>query len=108
MAFKLVKRNKLRVAIKGALAGEDGKPVNFSFVLLCTRLTQSEIDDAMKNKEESVTTFVQRVTTGWEDVLDEAGAPIPFDEENLAAVLAGMPVVCYQLYLKEVGAVVKN
>lgn len=110
MAFKLVKRNKLRVPVKGAFAGEDGKPVNFSFVLLCTRLTQTEIDDAIKNKEESVTAFVQRVITGWEDVLDESGAPVPFDEENLAAVLdqAGMPVVCYQLYLKEVGAVVKN
>jgi hypothetical protein len=110
MALKLVKRNKLRVPVKGTIAGEDGKPVSFSFVLLCTRLTQTEIDDAIKNKDESVKDFVERVVTGWEDVLDESGAPMPFNDDNLAAVLdqAGMPVVCYQLYLKEVGAVVKN
>jgi hypothetical protein len=110
MALKLVKRNKLRVPVKGTFAGEDGKPVNFSFVLLCIRLTQSEIDEALKNRDESVTDFVKRLVTGWEDVLDEAGVPVEFDDENLAAMLdqAGMPVVCYQLYLKEVGAVVKN
>lgn len=110
MAFKLVKRNKLRVPVKGALAGEDGKPVNFSFVLLCTRLTQTEIDDAIKNKDESVKEFVERVITGWEDVLDEEGTVIPFTDDSLAAVLdqAGLPVVCYQSYLKEVGATAKN
>lgn len=110
MAFKLVKRNKLRVPVKGVIAGEDGKPVNFSFMLLCARLTQTEIEDAMKDKEESVRDFVQRVTTGWEDVLDDSGAVMPFDSDNLSAVLdqAGMPVVCYQSYLKEVGATAKN
>lgn len=110
MALKLVKRNKLRVPVKGTIAGEDGKPVNFSFVLLCTRLTQTEIEDAMKDKDETVKDFVQRVTTGWEDVLDDSGAVMPFGGDNLAAVLdeAGMPVVCYQAYLKEAGATAKN
>lgn len=110
MAFKLVKRNKLRVPVKGSIAGEDGKPVNFSFFLLCERLTQSEIDEAIQDKKETVTDFVKRVTQGWEDVQDEAGAAMSFEPANLVAVLeqAGMPVVCYQAYLKEVGAVAKN
>jgi hypothetical protein len=110
MAFKLVKRNKLRVPIKGVFAGEDGKPVNFSFVLLCNRLTQTEIEETIENKDESIKDFVQRVVTGWEDVLEENGAPMPFDSESLADVLdqPGMPVVCYQRYLKEIGAVAKN
>jgi hypothetical protein len=110
MAFKLVIRKKLRVPVKGTLNGEDGKPVSFSFVLLCDRLTQTEIDEAIKNKDESVKDFVHRVTTGWEDVLDEGGNSIPFDADSLTAVLdqAGMPMVCYQSYLKEVGATVKN
>jgi hypothetical protein len=110
MAFKLVKRNKLRVPVKGTIAGEDGKPVNFSFVLLCDRLSQTEIDEAIKNKDETVKDFVQRVTNGWEDVLDANGDSIPFDEDNLAAVLdqAGLPAVCYHAYLKEVGATAKN
>jgi hypothetical protein len=111
MALRLVKRNKLRVPVKGTLKGEDGKPVNFDFVLLCDRLTQEEIDEAIKDKEESVKDFVQRVTTGWEDVLDESGQPMSFSADNLkneVLQIAGMPVVCYQTYLKEIGAVVKN
>jgi hypothetical protein len=110
MAYKLVKRNKLRVPVKGTFADEDGKPVNFSYVLFCLRLTQTEIEEAIGNSDESVTKFVKRVVTGWEDVIDELGAPLPFDDVNLANVLEqpGMPVVCYQRYLKEIGAVAKN
>lgn len=110
MALKLVIRKKLRVPVKGTLKDEDGKPVNFEFVLICDRLSQTEIDEAIKNKDESVKAFVERVVTGWEAVLNEDGQPLPFDAENLAAVLdqAGMPVVCYQSYLKEAAAVVKN
>jgi len=110
MAFKLVVRKKLRVPVKGTLKDESGKPVSFDFTLLCERLSQDEIDKAIKDKDESVNDFVKRVTQGWEDVLDEAGQPLAFDADSLAAVLnqAGMPVVCYQSYIKEVGAVVKN
>lgn len=110
MSFKLVKRNKLRVPVKGTFAGEDGKPVAFSFVLLCTRLTQTEIQAALADKDENVIDFLQRVVTGWEDVLDETNAPMTFDVDNLALVMdqAGLPIVCYQHYLKEVGAVAKN
>lgn len=110
MALKLVIRKKLRVPVKGTLKDEDGKPVNFDFVLICDRLKQAEIDDALKNKDETVKAFVQRVVTGWESVITEEGQPLPFDADSLDAVLdqAGMPVVCYQSYLKEVAAVVKN
>ncbi|MFC5548200.1 hypothetical protein [Massilia aerilata] len=110
MAFKLVVRKKLRVPVKGTLKDEDGKPVNFDFTLLCDRLSQEEIESAIKNSDEPVREFVQRVTHGWEAVLDENGQPLPFEADNLNAVLAqaGMAVVCYQSYLKEVGAVVKN
>lgn len=110
MALKLVVRNKLRVPVKGTIADENGKPVPFSFVLLCTRLNQTEVDETLKNKDESVVDFFQRVTNGWEDVLDANSQPMAFDADNLAAVLeqAGLPGVCFQAYLKEVGAAAKN
>ena len=110
MAFKLVKRNKLRVQVKGTFKDEEGKPVNFDFTLLCRRLSQAEIETAIKNSDEPVKEFVQRVTEDWEGVLGEDGQPLSFEASNLDAVLdqAGMAVVCYQSYLKEVGAVVKN
>lgn len=110
MSFKLVTRNKLRVQVKGTMAGEDGKQVPFSFVLLCTRLTQTEIKETIENKDETVDDFVKRIVIGWEDVLDEDGAPMEFNEMNLAAVMEqpGLSTVCYQRYLKEIGAVAKN
>lgn len=110
MAFKLVKRDKLPVPVKGSIKGEDGKPVPFDFTLHCIRLSQDEINAALKDKDESVTAFVQRIATGWQGVLDEHGEPLPFTEDSLAEVLAnpGMAAVCSQAYLNNVGAVAKN
>ena len=110
MAFKLVVRNKLRVLVKGSIADEKGKQVPFSFALLCKRLSQTQIQEAQENKGDLVVDFIERVTEGWEDVLDDAGQPLPFDEDNFAAVMdqAGLPGVCFQAYMKEVGATAKN
>lgn len=110
MAFKLVKRDKLPVPVKGTIRGEDGKPVPFDFNLHCIRLTQEQITAALKDKDEPVTAFVQRIATGWDGVLDEHGEQLPFTGENLAEVLAnpGMASVCSQAYLNNVGAVAKN
>lgn len=110
MALKLIIRNKLRVPVKGSIADENGKQVPFSFLLLCTRLKQTEIEAAMADKNAPVLDFVRDVTNGWEDVLDEAGQPMAFDADNFNMVMdqAGLPGVCFQAYLKEVGAVAKN
>lgn len=110
MALKLIVRNKLRVPVKGSIADEDGRQVPFSFVLLCDRMSQSQIEETLKNKDEPVTDFIQRVTKGWEDVIDATGQPMAFDDDNFAAVMdqAGLPGVCFQSYMKEVGAVAKN
>lgn len=110
MSFKLVVRNKLRVPVKGAINGEDGKPIKFDFVLICDRLKQSQIDAALADKDSSVPDFVRSVATGWEGVLADDGSALEFDEENLSSVLenAGLPAVCFSAYLKEVGATAKN
>lgn len=111
MAFKLVKRNKLPVLIKGELMGEDGKMVQFSFTLHCKRLTQGECDDELKDRDGSVKAFLLKVAEGWDGMLDESGVAIAFSEEAFGEVLndtAGLHSVCYQAYLKAVGAVAKN
>lgn len=110
MALKLVKRNKLPVPVKGVIPGEDGKPVRFDFTLHCIRLNQDEISAALKDKDESVIAFVQRIATGWDGVEDEQGGRLEFNEDSLAAVLAtpGMASVCSQAYLSNIGAVAKN
>lgn len=110
MALIVVVRKKLRVPVKGTMKDENGKPAPFDFTLVCDRLTQTEIEEAIGDKAETVKEFVKRVTTDWEDVRAESKELIPFSVDSLASVLdmAGMPVVCYQSYLKEVGAIAKN
>jgi hypothetical protein len=110
MSFKLIVRNKLRVQVKGTINDENGKPVPFSFALLCDRLPQSQIDAALKNKDESVVDFLKPITQGWEDMLDATGQPLPFSAEKFDEVMeeAGVPAVCFQAYLKAVGATAKN
>jgi len=110
MAFILKKLNKLPVKVKGALPGEDGKPVDFDFTLHCKRLTQIEIDTVMKDKKGEVTGFVQKVAEGWDDMLDADGGAISFSGERLNDLLAnaGLPVLIMHSYLEQVSATAKN
>lgn len=110
MAFKLIKRNKLPVRVKGTLPGDDGKPVDFDFILHCKRLNQQEIDSVMSDKKGEVKDFVRNVAEGWERVLDADDAPAVFAVAQLDELLdnAGLPMLILQCYLKQVAAVAKN
>lgn len=110
MAFVLKKLNKLPVRVKGTLPGEDGKPMNFDFTLHCKRLSQDEIDAVIADKESTLQDFVRNVAEGWDDVLGDDKQPISFGQESLDGMLgnAGLPTLCFQAYLKQIGAVAKN
>ncbi len=110
MAFVLKKLNKLPVRVKGVLPGEDGKPVDFDFTLHCKRLTQEEVEAEQSDKNGSVKDFLHRVAEGWEHVKDESGAAMIFSPEGLAGLLsnAGMPLLCFTSYMKQIAATAKN
>lgn len=110
MAFVLKKLNKLPVRVKGTLPGEDGKPVHFDFSLHCKRLSQDEIDAVIADKDSSLQDFVRSVAEGWDGVVQEDGQSVQFDQDGLDGMLAyaGMPTLCFQSYLKQIGAVAKN
>lgn len=110
MALKLVVRNKLRVTVDGSINDENGRPVKFSFVLLCKRLSQTEIDAVIEEKKKALSDFLMEVCDGWEDVLDADGVRLDFNPANFAAVLEqpAMRALCFAAYLKEVGATAKN
>lgn len=110
MAFILKKRNKLAVKIKGTLPDEDGKQIDFDFVLHCKRLTQGEIDVFMKDQKGKVAALVKDVAEGWGLVLDEAGNAVPFSGEQLDAQLEnpGLPMLILQSYMEQVSATAKN
>lgn len=110
MAFVLKKLNKLPVRVKGTLPGEDGKPVEFDFKLHCKRLTQEEVEAEHSDTDGSVKDFLRRVTEGWESVKDESGAAVIFSAEGLDDLLnnAGMPLLCFTSYMKQIAATAKN
>lgn len=110
MAYVLKKLNKLPVRVKGTLPGEDGKPIEFDFTLHCKRLTQDEIEAEQTNKDGSVKEFLRGVTEGWADVKDESGAATTFSLEGLNDMLAvaGMPMLCFTSYMKQIAATAKN
>lgn len=110
MAIVLKKLNKLPVRVKGTLPGEDGKPIDFDFTLHCKRLTQDEFEAEHADKETGVKDFLRRVTEGWEHVKDESGAAVIFSLDGLNDLLntAGMPLVCFTSYMKQISATAKN
>lgn len=110
MPFVLKKMNKLPVRVKGTLPGEDGKPVHFDFTLHCKRLSQDEIEGVQSDEDGSVKHFVRTNTEGWQDVKDESGAAVIFSPEGLNDLLsnAGMPMLCFTSYMKQIAATGKN
>lgn len=110
MAFVLKKLNKLPVRVKGSLPGEDGKPMEFDFTLHCKRLSQEEVEAEQADKDGSVKDFLRRVAEGWEDVKDESGAALTFSVDGLNGMLnnAGMPLLCFTSYMKQIAATAKN
>ncbi|SFD83315.1 hypothetical protein [Massilia yuzhufengensis] len=112
MAHRLIVRNKIKVHVKGELKDEDGSPVEFDFHLHCKRKTQEEINKVVGGKDgKTIKDFLKENTDGWDDMQDVSGAPLPFTPENFDSMLnqdAGMGMVCFQSYLRDSGAVVKN
>ncbi|MGG7604630.1 hypothetical protein [Massilia sp. BKSP1R2A-1] len=110
MTYVLKKLNKLPVRVKGTLPGEDGKPVEFDFTLHCKRLSQEEIEAVQSDKDGSVKDFLRTNTEGWQDVKDEGGAAVIFSAEGLNEMLsaAGMPMLCFTSYMKQIAATAKN
>jgi hypothetical protein len=111
MAFKVKKLNKLHVQVKGEISGEDGEKVPFDFTLIAKRLNQAEIDEILGNSERKITDFLKANVEGWSGVLNEDGTEMLFSPESLESEVlstVGMRSLCFQCYLRDVGAVAKN
>jgi hypothetical protein len=109
MALKLKVARALVFPVKGELTLEDGSVGAFDFRLRAQRLDVEEIDARFKagaTRGEFLAPLVQ----GWQDVLDEDGAPVAFSQEALADLLkiAGMATVAFNAYMACVQAREKN
>jgi len=108
--YKINASATIRVPVVGSVAGEDGKPVKFTFGLQCKRLQQPEIDELMKDPNAPVKGFLHQVVNGWHDVVGADDQPIEFSEANFAALLdqPGMSMLCFNAFMSDIGAKPKN
>lgn len=90
-------------------ANNGGKGKSFNFNLICTRLSQDELEAEMKDKEAPVTDVLKRIVTGWENqnlVVDSDKKPVDFSEAAFAVMLTFTRIhrIIWESYLAEVGA----
>lgn len=111
--YKMAVGNVVRVSVEGTCSNEDGQKTKFKFSLRCTRLSATDLAAALASRDDLAKDFLISVTTDWKEqrlVLEEDGSPAEFCTEAFEALLdiAGMPLVCLNAYVKEVGATAKN
>lgn len=110
MALRITVSDKVRIKIKGSIAGEDG-PEPFDFSLLCKRLDSDQIADELNNAERKIKDFVLSVAEGWQGVKEEDGSPAEFSEKAFAHVLRKYPNMAqliFSTYLRDCGAMAGN
>jgi hypothetical protein len=84
----------------------DGKYESHTFTAVFKSLKKSEID-SLENDDAK---FIKGVLLGWEDVLDENNEEIPFNKENLAAMIDDIrwSVAVIRTYYKCINDVVEK
>lgn len=109
---KLAIGNTVKVPVKLTL-NNGGKIASFSFSVLANRLDQAQIKANLDDSESLISEFLAEIIHDWSGqtlVLDDDDKPSDFSAEALDLMLgvAGVSVVIFQSYLKEVGAKAKN
>lgn len=116
MSFKLVKRDRMLVAVKGHFTTAEGGKEHFDCKLVCNRIPQSEVDSYVKGfadasaDRQSSADFLRDKVTGWQGVQDESGVDVPFSEEALEEMFEtpGMATLAHTAYFESLGAKAKN
>lgn len=116
MAFKLVKRDRMLVPVKGHFVDAEGGKERFDCKLVCNRIPQSEVDAYVKSfadtqvERQSAIEFMRDKVTGWQSVQDAEGVDVPFGSDALDEFLEtpGVALLAHTAYFDSLGAKAKN
>lgn len=112
MAYKLAIADIVGVKVESTMQDEDGAVKPYSITLKCKRLRDAELAKAMKDHEESVLKFFERVCVDWKQTLvvdaDDNPAAYSVDALHELFSIRLMGPLCWQAYLAQVGATAKN
>lgn len=110
--YQLAIEDNVKVPVKFT-TNNGGKGKAFNFNVICTRLSQDELDAIIKDEDTDYKALLKRITTGWENqdlVLDHEKKPVEFSAEAFEVMISLTRVhrVIWLSYLDEVGAKTKN
>jgi hypothetical protein len=93
--FKIATTPTYKAKVAVDIPGDNGKVTTKVFSATFKRLQQSDLDDMMarlRSKDLDDRSLIGEVMVGWDDVADEDGNVLEFNEENLDALLEVFPV----------------
>lgn len=105
MSFRLVISDTVAVPVAGAIPDANGRPVPFTFSLVCRRMPARELRAAIESNEATVAEFVTSVVQGWSGLQDDAGQALPFSPAALEQLLdiVGMAGIAFSAYVQACG-----
>lgn len=109
--FVLKIADKVRFTVEGKLAdAQTGRAVPFAFKLDGARLGAEEVRTLAQDATKTVADVLVDKITGWADVADEHGQPVPYSAEALRQLLdhLGLAPLVLQAYIEASGAKAKN
>ncbi|MCV2365532.1 hypothetical protein LNV23_18950 [Paucibacter sp. DJ1R-11] len=105
MSIKLTVSPTVTVRVKGTVPASNGTAQPFDFTLICDRVDADELREINESDARLADVLLPR-TKGWEHVLDEHDAPVPFSPEAFKQLfrIVGLAGVAWVAYLQACGA----
>lgn len=94
--FKLGQSDRFSYPVAVEIPGDGGKRISYTFDAVFKRLSREEFVDITSRAqagEINDAALVRDVLLGWKGIQDDAGADLPFSEDNRDLVLNVWPVL---------------
>ncbi len=120
MSIKIAISQHVTFPVAGCITNADGTSEDFAFRLTARRLNHEELQQAHQDivvgisqvgTNQPVTAKLQELVTGWFDVYDGKGEPVPFSAEAFTGLLRAygdLNMIVWRAYQADAVAKAKN
>ena len=84
--FKIAQNPKFKTVVEVWMTNEKGVAVKSTFKAIFKRITTSEIESWQSN-DQTTREFLKTKLTGWEELTNDDGEPVEFNDANLEMLL---------------------
>lgn len=109
MAIKITLSNLVKFKVIGTVNNENG-PENFEFSLTAKRYSAESLKARLNDEEETKESFLLKEVTNWSGVKGDDGQDVPYSQEAFKQLLqiVGLTLLCFEVYMSEIGSKAKN